>query len=197
MLGGSVSQGTGLVLLLTVANVTTLSSPFSLLSLLSGRGGGGYVFSPRVFKGGSVKARPARRMCSCRRLAAWVRPKGLSRPGPRGGRLEPQAGTTPPRQEDLSRHYLRPVVPACSRASGAGTRCPSSGGQEPRCSDCSAQRGSGGSQQPRPGRCLFPVPRHAELSPLRLLRGASLASVCGSLPRDGFQGPELGMKSHL
>lgn len=105
-----------------------------------------------------------------------------------------QAGTAPPRQEDLSRHYLRPVVTACSRPSGAGTRCIV---RSPRGAAAQNSRLPGVPAAP-PGQVpLFPISHHTGLSPLWLLSGASLAPVCWSLHRGEFQGPEIWMKSHL
>lgn len=98
-----------------------------------------------------------------------------------------QAGTKASRQEHLSCHYPRPVVTACSRASGAGTLCSLSGApvqrlpRSARLLVASAAAPAGASS---------PITRLTEFSPLQLVGGASLASVfCWSLNRDGFQGP--------
>lgn len=126
-------------------------------------------------------------------MQLW-RPAALGRvlPGPPGTAHVAagwsQARAKPSRQEDLSCHYLRPVVTACSRASGAGTLCSLSGAPVQRLLRTARFLGVAAA---RPAGASVPVRRHTEVPALWLVSGASLASVfCWSLNRGEFRGPE-------
>lgn len=123
--GGSVGLGAGFVVLPTVAKLIALSSGFALPRK------GKHAVASRLGhpKGSEGTTRRSvvllQTRCSsqqgCRLRQVLWRRRVCSRNGPRGGpaggRLRPKAS----RKGDLSCHYLRPVVTACSGgASGTG-----------------------------------------------------------------------------